>query len=111
MIQKCKLPVDGIEFVDGAMHVNGRPLDKLSTAERAIVTTKLAMAIAKQKGHIAIALDGVEYLDEEHRAEFLKAAEESGMCVIYTRMSQAGPEYAHEREVHDGKVLDAKGNL
>lgn len=105
LIQKCKLPVDGIEFVDGAMHVSGRPLDKLSTAERAIVTTKLAMAIAKQKGHIAIALDGVEYLDDEHRAEFLKAAEASGMCVVYTRMGE--PEHPHEREVKDGKILDA----
>lgn len=103
LIQKCKLPVDGIEFVDGAMHVNGRPLDKLSTAERAIVTTKLAMAIAKQKGHIAIALDGVEYLDEEHRAEFLKAAEDSGMCIIYTRMG--APEYPHEKLVENGRIV------
>lgn len=105
LIQKCKLPVEGIEFVDGAMHVNGRPLDKLSTAERAIVTTKLAMAIAKQKGHIAIALDGVEYLDDEHRAEFLKAAENSGMCVIYTRMAEGGPEYPHEKLVENGTIV------
>lgn len=105
LIQKCKLPVEGIEFVDGAMHVGGRPLDKLSTAERAIVTTKLAMAIAKQKGHIAIALDGVEYLDDEHRAEFLKAAEESGMCIIYTRMAENGPEYPHEKLVENGTIV------
>lgn len=103
LIAKCKLPVEGIEFVDGAMHVSGRPLDKLSTAERAIVTTKLAMAIAKQKGHIAIALDGVEYLDDEHRTEFLKAAEASGMCVVYTRMGS--PEYPHEKLVENGTIV------
>lgn len=106
LIAKCKLPVEGIEFKDGIMMVGGRTLDKLSTAERALVTTKLAMAIAKQRNQIAICLDGVEYLDDEHRAEFLKAAEESGMCIIYTRLSTTGPAYPHEKEVVAGAILN-----
>lgn len=103
LIAKCKLPVEGIEFKDGHMFVNGHAIERLSTAEKAIVTTKLAIAIAKQKGHIAVCLDGVESLDEEHRKEFLKAAQDSGMCILYTRFG--APEYPHEKEVKEGKII------
>lgn len=104
LIAKCKLPVEGIEFRDGEMFVGGHHIERLSTAEKAVVTTKIAIAIAKQKGHVAVCLDGVESMDEAHRAEFLKAADESGMCILYTRFGK--PEYPHEKEVVGGKILN-----
>lgn len=103
LIQKCALGVEGIEFRDGEMFVEGRHISKMSTAERAIVATKLAISIAKQKGHIAVCLDGVENLDEEHMAEFVKAAEAADVAVIYTRAGEA-PEFACERLVQGGVI-------
>lgn len=103
LIEKCALGVPGIEFRDGEMFVEGRHISKMSTAERAIVATKLAISIAKQKGHIAVCLDGVENLDAEHMAEFVNAAEAADIAVIYTRAGEA-PEFACERLVQGGVI-------
>ena len=105
LMERCKLPIEGLEFREGELFVGGHALSRLSTAERAVVTTKIAIAIAKQKGHIAVCLDGVENLDEAHRQEFLKEAEASGVCILYTR--QGSPENSFEREVSEGKLLNA----
>lgn len=103
LIEKCNLGVAGVEFRDGEMYVQERHISKMSTAERALVATKLAITIAKQKGHIAVCLDGVENLDQEHMGEFIKAAEESEIAVIYTRAGEA-PEFACERLVEGGVI-------
>ena len=84
------------------MFVAGHAIERLSTAEKALVTTKIAIALAKQKGHVAVCLDGVESLDEAHRKEFLQAAEQNDVCVLYTRYGK--PEYAHEKEVVAGRL-------
>lgn len=104
MLQRSDLGVEGIEIRDGQLFVGGVPLARLSTAERAITTTKIAIAIAKRRHHVAICLDGVESLDSENRKEFIQAAQQAGICVLYTRVSSA-PEYPHEHLVKDGKIV------
>lgn len=97
VIERVKLPVDGLEFKDKELFVNGRRIDLLSETERGLVAVKLATAIAKQKGHIAICFDGVEIMDPAHRKEFIAAGEASGLKVLYTR--QGKPEHKHETEI------------
>jgi len=108
LINRCELPVEGIEFRDNELYVNDRHIDRLSSAERALVACKLVIALAKKKGHVAIAMDGIENLDKEHRAEFLKIADEetknSGFCVLYTRVGEE-VEAACEVKI-EGKVND-----
>ncbi len=104
LIAKCKLPVEGIEFRDGELFVEGHSIARRSDAEKAVDTAKIAMAIAKSKGHIAVCLDGVENLDEMHRNEFFKAAEASGLCCIYTRLGEA--QYPHEKTIQNGNILN-----
>jgi hypothetical protein len=104
LLQRCDLGVEGIEIRDGFLFVGGFPIERLSTAERAVATVKIAIAIAKRKGQVAVCLDGVESLDESHRAEFLKAAQEAGVCVIYTRTGK--PDMPFEKEVKNGMILN-----
>lgn len=105
LIEKCALGVPGIEFRDGEMFVEGRHISKMSTAERAIVATKLAISIAKQKGQIAICLDGVENLDEDHMEEFIKAAESAEVAVLYTRCGT--PKFPCEVGIENGAIQTA----
>lgn len=88
LIAKSSLPVEGVEFRDSELFVNGRHIDRLSTAERSLIAMQLSIALAESKGHIAICMDGIEYFDEEHRKAFLDAAEKSKVCVLYTRYSE-----------------------
>lgn len=103
MFMRAEIGVDGISIRDGELYVGDFNANRLSTAERAVLTTKIALAIAKRKGHVAVCLDGIEVLDAEHRKELLEAATASGLCLLYTRMGS--PELPFERVVQDGKVL------
>lgn len=103
LIEKCKLGVDGVEFRDGEMYVKDRHISKMSAAERAIVATKLAITVARQKGHVAVCLDGIENLDQEHMADFIAAAEAEDIAVIYTRVGEA-PAFPCERLVEGGVI-------
>lgn len=97
VIERVKLPVQGLEFREKKLFVDGRRLDLLSETERGLVAVKLACAIAKGKGHIAISFDGLEIMDRPHREEFFEVAKASGLKVLYTR--QGKPEHSHETEI------------
>jgi len=102
LIDRCNLPVSGIEFRDQQLYVEGRHIDRLATSKRALAAVKLSIALAKAKGHKTIGFDGAEVLDDENRNEFIKAIKDSGIRVIYTRWGR--PEYPHEIEISNGKV-------
>jgi hypothetical protein len=94
LIERAELPVDGVEFLDDGLYVNGRHIDRMSSAERSLVVVKLAVAMAKSRGHIAVAMDGVENLDDEHQRDFMEAIKNADIRVLYTRHGQ--PKYDHE---------------
>jgi len=94
LISRCDLHVDGLGFREDELYVNDRHIDRLSSAERAIVAVKLVVELAKRRGHIAVCLDGIENMDQRHREDFLDAMKDSGLKVLYTRYGR--PEYSHE---------------
>lgn len=102
LIRRCELPVEGLSFKGDQLFVGDRRIDLLSESEKAIVATKLAVALAKQKGQIAISLDGVEMMDKESRKAFLEVAKTSDVKIFYTRLGS--PEGENEFEVIEGKV-------
>lgn len=102
LIERANLPVKGLEFKEEELYVDDRHIDRLSSAERHLIAVKLAVALAKTKGHIAVCLDGIEILDDEHRKEFLDAMKDQPLKVLYTRWGQ--PENEHEIEVSDASI-------
>lgn len=104
LVNRANLPVEGLEFREEELYVNDRHIDRLSSAERHIVAVKLAVALAKMKGHIAVCIDGIEILDEEHRREMMDAIKDQGLRVLYTRHGE--PEYQHEIKIgaNDGET-------
>ena len=97
LVNRANLPVKGLEFREQQLYVDDRHIDRLSSAERHLVAVNLAVALAKSKGHIAICLDGIEIMDNEHRDQFLESVKDKGIKVLYTRHGQKS--YDHEMEV------------
>jgi hypothetical protein len=105
LIDRCKLPVPEVEFRDNELYVQNRHIDRLSTAERALVSTQIGIALARAQGHIAITVDGIECFDKEHREIFLKATEQEDICVLYTRYSEGEDVLPNECKVENGKII------
>ena len=76
------LPILGVEVIDGDIHKDGVPFDRLNTATQWAV----AIAIAKRRaGEIPlICADGLEALDDENFAAFSAMAADSGLYFIVT---------------------------
>lgn len=76
------LPIPGVEIIDGDIHKDGVPFDRLNTATQ----WAIAIGIAKSRaGDIPlICADGLEALDDENFAAFSGMAAESGLHFIVT---------------------------
>lgn len=76
------LPIPGVEVIDGDIHKDGVPFDRLNTATQWAV----AIAIAKMRaGEIPlICADGLEALDDANFAAFSAMAADSGLHFIVT---------------------------
>jgi len=79
------LPFENVEVVAGELVVDGKPFDRLSTAEQ----TRFAFEIAKLRaGELGlVACDGLECLDAERLAAFEAAARDAadgGLQLVYT---------------------------
>jgi len=103
LIDRCELPVKDLAFRDQKLYVGNRHIDRLSSAQRAIVASEISFAFAKQRGHIAVFIDEIQYLDFKHKKEFHEAAEKAGIRVCYTRCGK--PEHPCEREIVNGKPV------
>jgi len=77
-----KLPIPGVSVVDGDIHSDGVPFDRLNTASQ----WQIAIAIAKMRaGAIPlICADGLEALDDTNFDAFASMAEGSGLHFIVT---------------------------
>lgn len=76
------LPIPGVEVIDGDIHKDGVPFERLNTATQWAV----AIAIAKMRaGQIPlICADGLEALDDDNFAAFSAMAADSGLHFIVT---------------------------
>ena len=79
------LPIPGLEVRDGEIYVDGVPFDRVNESAR----VRLAIEIAKRRaGELGLVLvDGLECMDSKTFAEFEKAAAESGLQFIISRVS------------------------
>lgn len=97
LIERAELPIENLSFREGELYVGDLVIDRLSTAERYLVAIQLAIALAKQKGHIAVCIDGIEIFDLEHRTEFMEIVKNNDIRTLYTR--HGSPQYDHEIEI------------
>jgi hypothetical protein len=79
------LPIPGLEVKDGEISVNGVPWDRLNEAVRVGIAIEVAKLCAGKLGLVVV--DGLENLDERNYQAFKKAAMESNVQFIVTRVS------------------------
>lgn len=83
-----RLPIQGVEIAEGEILVGGIPFDRVNTAARVQFVLNVAML---RKGSLPLVLlDGLECLDPETFAAFVKAAAALDAQFICTRVTE-GP--------------------
>jgi len=98
-LAEAKLPIADLALDGEEITVNGIPIEQLATSEQIAVTLSIARALSKELPLVCI--DGVERLDEEAFAEFIRQAEDDGFQYFVTRV---GAPREGEIEVREGKV-------
>lgn len=80
LLAEASFPVDGLEFTEDDIRVNGLSIESLSSGEK----LKLGVAIAKSMtGELGfICVDGAEVLDEENLQWLMAQADESHQFII-----------------------------
>ena len=99
-LAEAKLPIEGLQIGEAGILVSGVPIDQLSASEQIEVTLSIARALSRELPLICI--DGVERLDEETFAEFVKQSGSDGFQYFVTRV---GAPHEGELEVREGKVV------
>ncbi len=80
--------IEGVEVVDGDIHVDGIPFDKLNTQRQYEMAFQLA---SRGLGQLPIMIcDRAESFDDENWQQFCEVAKESGIQVIAARVT-SGP--------------------
>lgn len=85
-LARTPMPVEGLEYRDGAFYVNGTHLDQLSGAETIRVAVQFTLERVRKKGLHSICVDGLETLDAEQRREFFGELANSGIQVWATEV-------------------------
>ena len=98
-LAEAKLPIEDLAVDGTSVTVKGIPIEDLATSEQIGVTLSIARAMAKEIPLVCI--DGVERLDDEMFAEFVRQAGNDGFQYFVTRV---GKPRKGELAVRDGKV-------
>jgi len=85
-LARTPLPVEGLEYKDGAFYVNGTHLDQLSGAETTRVAVQFTLERVRQKGLHVVCVDGLEALDNAQREQFFSEMAESGVQLWATEV-------------------------
>lgn len=80
LLAQVELPVEGIEFTEDDIKVNGLSIDSLSDGEKLKLGVAIAKATTGQLGFICV--DGAEKLDEENLRWLTEQADEDHIFVI-----------------------------
>lgn len=79
------LPISGLEVIDGEVFRDGIPFDRLNTAQQVRIAIEIA---ALRAGDLAVCcVDRLECLDSESFEELAAQAEEMGLQLFVTRVS------------------------
>jgi exonuclease SbcC len=85
LLQKAKMPVEGITLMDGELLIDGLPLDNLSEGRQ----MEIALEVAKAKaGELKVVLvDGFEKLCKDRQDKFIEKAKQTGLQFFLTRVA------------------------
>lgn len=95
LIEKAKLPVEGLAVAEGGITLNGVAIENLSASEQ--LRFALAVVRALNATFKVICIDGVELLDKENFEVFLKEIENDEYQYFITRV---------DGDVKDGIVIE-----
>jgi len=79
-----KLPIDGLEIIDGQIYRNGIIFDRLNTAQQIEIAIEIAKLRAGELGVICV--DGLERFDDETFSAFKEKAEQSNLQMFVTKV-------------------------
>ena len=106
LMERIQLPVKGMEITEDEVLFDGKSFDMLSGAEQVEVSLAIARALCGK--FRVLCVDGVEKLDDEVYAEFVKQMEaDRGFQFFITKVGKA--EKGVGIEIEDGKVKSANG--
>lgn len=99
-IANAKLPVKGLDLVDGAVVFNGIPFEQASTSEK--IRVSMAIAMAMNPSLRVVLIDDGEHLDKDARALVASIAEQNDFQVWMTRVTDGD---AVGIQIEDGEVV------
>lgn len=79
-----KLPIPGLEVIEGEIYRDGIQFDRLNEAQRVQIAVEIAKLRSGKIGLICV--DGIERLDENTYQAFKKSAIETGLQFVVTRV-------------------------
>lgn len=80
------LPISGLEIKDGELYYNDVPFDRVNEAER----YKLALKLCVYAGGNFVFIDGIERWDKKNREGFFRAALNTDVQFLVTRVVEEG---------------------
>jgi hypothetical protein len=83
-----KLPIEGLEIIDGDIRLGGLPFDRVNESKRIRLAIEISKLHAGSLGLVAV--DGLERLDAKTFEAFKRQAEKSGLQFVISRVSE-GP--------------------
>jgi DNA repair ATPase RecN len=97
-LARTPLPVDGLEYKDGAFYVNNIHLDQLCGAETVRVAVQFTLQRVMVKGLHVVCVDGIERLGDKQREQFFSELAEAGVQVWATEVDHGNGRGAPEGE-------------
>jgi len=107
LLNATEMPVDGLEYADGCLLLNGVDIRELSGAETVHLGAKLATYLAKKQDAQFVLVDGLEALDDAQRKVLLSSVVGSGVQWLMTEVgNRAESSDAGERVFIMGEASD-----
>ncbi|MFA6243906.1 MAG: AAA family ATPase [Candidatus Hydrogenedentales bacterium] len=104
IIQKAKLPVDGLTIDDDSILINGIPLHQLGTSEQIKVGVLVAASLNPNSGFVLV--DGAESMGRADRLALAEAAEALGLQLIMTFVDPDAEPSEHVTVMRDGLAVE-----
>jgi len=101
LIEKAKLPIEGLSVNGDDLLINGVSLDNLSSSEQLRVGLQVVRALNGE--FKVICIDGVELLDGDSFSFFLKEVENDGYQYFVTRVTDE--KIPHSIKIEDGAIV------
>ncbi len=99
LLKESKLPVDGLEFTDDGLLLDGVPLSQVNTAKQIEFGVRLAIAV--QPDFRTLLVDEGSVLDADNRAVLHKLAKDNDMSIVMLCIDGE-----NAIRIEDGEIID-----